>query len=94
MPSGLWSLLAWAQGHFVHNSDTRRGWVVGDVVDVANALEAGLVFLELVEVERFGLVENVAVGRAHLVCVQVLLRPPCCPVPQLPVALVPSHQVV
>ena len=75
-------------------SDTRRRRVVSDVIDVANALETSLVVSELVEVERFWLVEHVAVSRPHLVRVKVSFSSPCRAVPQLPVTLIACHQVV
>jgi hypothetical protein len=77
-----------------HSSHAGRSRVVADVVDVPDALEAGLAVLELVEVEGLRLVELVSVGCPDLVSVHVLLGTPGRAVPQLPVALVARHQGV
>lgn len=64
------------------------------IVDLELLSQAACRILELVEVERLGLVKFVTVGRPNDVRMLVLLSSPAGAVPQLAVAFVAGHQIV
>ncbi len=68
--------------------------MVCGIVDFVGLSQAACRVLELVEVERLGLVKFVTVGRPNDVRMLVLLSSPAGAVPQLAVALVAGHQIV
>jgi hypothetical protein len=56
-------------------------WIVFDIIDTDLQLETSMRVFQLVKMEGLGLVEFVSVCSPKLVCVLVLLSPPCGTVP-------------